>query len=224
MLNLYQSLCNYVEDYPQIRPFGAERFPDPHLPRNLWNKINSPFNETVYKPRIINSTNYQHLYAFNHCLTTGALWRFDHLHTWHKITPQQPFCNTSLWILHGTETNNTIYAFSTNSRITMFNTINGTHTTVTINNTIPEQSTTVLAAAVIRNQIHAITLSKQLPICPSNQMYHVKHQVITRNNQATTLHFFDLITEHVVKNQYNRVLIKINNNRLCKRFLYVSAK
>lgn len=106
----------------------------------------------------------------------------------------------------------------------MFNTINGTHTTVTINNTIPEQSTTVLAAAIIRNQIHAITLSKQLPICPSNQMYHVKHQVITRNNQATTLHFFDLITEHVVKNQYNRVLIKINNNRLCKRFLYVSAK
>ena len=205
-----------MHNYPQNSPMGADRFPDPNLPRNIWNKIQSSFNETVYKPKIITSNNHRHLYAMNHCLTTGALWKFDHLHSWNEIKPQETFCNTSLWINHAIEKQNTIYAFSTNGRITEINTTTGLHTSKTIPNTIPEQSITVLAAATIRNQIHAITLSKQLPICSSNQMYHVKHQVIAVDNKATTIHFFDLITELIVNNQYNTLLLKINHNRLCK--------
>ena len=197
-----------------MHPLTMEPFPNPHLPRNLWLKLESKLNQFEYNPLIIASNDSKFLYAVNKQLLTNRIWKLTHLKTWNEIKIKVNALQKSITITTIIEIDNKLYCFTHKNHILMINTTDGTIHNIYIKESIYDKIVKITAALAIKDTIHIITINESLQVT-LQQQHNIKHLIIDTKGNILQLRILQTINNYTVNYNYKTLLIKMEQDNLC---------
>lgn len=197
-----------------MHPLTMEPFPNPHLPRNLWLKLESKLNQFEYNPLIIASNDSKFLYAVNKQLLTNRIWKLTHLKTWNEIKIKVNALQKSITITTIIEIDNKLYCFTHKNHILMINTTDGTIHNIYIKESIYDKIVKITAATAIKDTIHIITINESLQVT-LQQQHNIKHLIIDTKGNILQLRILQTINNYTVNYNYKTLLIKMEQDNLC---------
>ena len=193
---------------------ALDQFPHPQLHRNLWNSVYSIFNEYGYHPKIVQSGNFQHLFAVNKSVTTGSIWKYYHLKGWCCIKEHLESVKFNYAITAITYVNDKLFCFGNGNKIMIIDTVDGNSHFIEIKDSVYDKIIRILDAVADNDKLQIICITKRLKTLLSEPTYDIRHQIVDMNGDILQLVKIKCIQSIFLKKPLNVKLLMLNDHIL----------